>query len=105
VSGDANDHVSGGRDSFFSDEEMQLPRASRPEPGQKSLSRDCVLNEIDVSIEMEPERVRADPAHRLDRGHVPCFAASDQSHGGARARRFRHTDRHLGRRDGVEAMR
>ncbi len=53
---DAEDQVRRGRDAFFGNEEMQLACVRRPKTGQQSLSRDDVLNEVDVPVGNDPPR-------------------------------------------------
>jgi hypothetical protein len=50
---DANNHIGGGRDAFFGDEEVQLARPGQAESRKQSLLRDRVLHEVDVLIEVK----------------------------------------------------
>jgi hypothetical protein len=65
---------------------LQLACACGAEPGEQSLRRDRVLNEVHMSIEVEPERGRADLPHRHDRRQISLLAATDQRHEGAMTR-------------------
>ena len=61
ASGDADDDISRGCRSFFSDEEMQLACVRRAQTGEQPLSRHGVLSEFDVAIEVKAERARHAP--------------------------------------------
>jgi hypothetical protein len=82
---------------------MELARASRAEPRKQSLLRDCVLHEVDVSIEVEPDGTGTDLPHCNDGGQISFLAAPDQGHGCAATRRFRHIELNVRGRDHVEA--
>ncbi len=66
--------------------------AGLAESCKQSLLRNRVLNEVDVSIEVEPEWAGPDLPHGHDGGQVSFLAATDQCHGGAATRRFRDTE-------------
>ena len=57
--------------------------AGLAEACKQSLLRNRVLNEVDVSIEMEPKWVGPDLSHGYDGRQVSFLAATDQCHGGA----------------------
>jgi hypothetical protein len=100
---DADDHIGGGRDAFFGDEEVQLARPGQTEPCKQPVLRDCVLHEVDVSIEVEAKWGGPDLSHSDDGGEVSLLAATDQRHGGAATRRFRNTELRLSHRNDIEA--
>ena len=82
-SDDADDDIGSGGDAFFSDEEMQLTRPGLAEACKQSLLRNRVLNEVDVSVEMEPKWIGADVSHGDNGRQISFLAATDQRHGGA----------------------
>src|SRR4029453_19100995 len=95
--------ISSSGDAFPSDEEKQLTRPGPAEACKQSLLRHRVLNEVDVSIEMEPKWVGPDLSHGYDGRQVSWLAAPDQCHGGAATRGFRHAQLGLRRWNDFEA--
>ena len=102
---DADDHVGGGRDAFFSDDELELPTTGGSQPRQQSLLRNDVLHKIDVSIEVESELAGTGLTHRGDRRQISVLATAYQRHRRAVPRRFRHLQLDIHRRDHLEGLR
>src|SRR4030095_1284812 len=66
ASDDADDDIGSGGDAFFGDEEVELARPRLAESGKQSLLRYRVLDEVDVSIEVEAEGSGPDLPHGHD---------------------------------------
>ena len=99
---DTDNHVGGGRDAFFGNEEMQLACVCQSESRQQSLARDDVLNEVVVAIEVEAHMLGPSSSHRHDRSEIPLLTAAHHCHGGTTARRLRHAECQVRHRHRVE---
>lgn len=88
---------------FFRDEEVQLAGPRRAEPREQPLLRDCVPHEVDIAIEVEPERGRATLSHRRDRCQISLFPAANKRHRGAVTWRLGDADLDVGHQESLES--